>query len=274
MQLACVGDALVARREAVLDGQPGLLERSEDSASESIGRRTERDVSVTRSENAERREPGHRVAGAHRDPCALHRVPRLGRDDRRERAEEGDVDVLAPSRLLAHEQRRERSDHREQRAGEIAERNTAPHRFVSVGAGRRHQPAQRLEDRVHPLPGHPGAEAADRRVDDPLVEIRDRFVADPDPIRGAAAEVLDDDVGLPNEVGEYRGPSGCLRFSVTLSLLRPRSSIEIDMSWSPSRTSFSPSSPKYGALLRLGSPPAGFSTLITVAPSAPSNCVA
>ena len=34
------------------------------------------------------------------------------------------------------------------------------------------------------------------------------------------------------------------------------------------------SSPTYGALLRDGSPPAGFSTLITVAPSAPRSCVA
>ena len=46
------------------------------------------------------------------------------------------------------------------------------------------------------------------------------------------------------------------------------------MSFAPSRARCSPVSPTYGALLRDGSPPAGFSTLITVAPSAPRSCVA
>ena len=46
------------------------------------------------------------------------------------------------------------------------------------------------------------------------------------------------------------------------------------MSSSPSRARWSPDAPTYGALFRAGSPPAGFSTLITVAPSAPRSCVA
>ena len=97
--------------------------------------------------------------------------------------------------------------------------------------GRRHQAAQRLEDRVHALSGLAGAEAADRDVDDPRVDAGGVRVADPDPVGGAGAEVLDHDVGVPDEVGEdrarLRAASGS---SVTLSLLRPRSSIETDMS--------------------------------------------
>ena len=101
------------------------------------------------------------------------------------------------------QQRGQRSDDREQRAGEVAERDAAAHRRV-VRAPRTSASAPLSAWKIVsiPLPGSPGAEPADRRVDDPLVDRRRKRVADTEPIGCAGAVVLDDHVGVPHEIGE------------------------------------------------------------------------
>ena len=141
--------------------------------------------------------------------------------------------------------------------------------------GVRHQAAQRLEDRVHPLARLAGAEAADRQVDDARVDLGAVLVPDADPVGRAGAEVLDHDVGAADEVVEDLARLGPLEVERHAELVaaalehRDRHVVcVLARQVQPARRR------RRARCCATESPPAGFSTLITVAPSAPRSWVA
>ena len=100
---------------------------------------------------------------------------------------------------------------REDRCHQIRHRHADADRRLFRRARRHHQAAQRLDDGVHRLAGARGlrrAEARDRAVDHARVDRPRERIADAEPIERSRAEVLDDDVGLAQQVGKHVARAG------------------------------------------------------------------
>ena len=192
----------------------GVPDGGEHAAGELLGRRADRHVAVGRLVDAERRQARDHAAGALRQAARLEQVERLGRDERRQDAEHRDVHVLAGAGGFALPQRRENADDAEDRRDQIRHRHADADRRIPGRARRHHQAAQRLDDGVHRLAGArvPGrAEAGNRAVDHARIDRPRERIADAEPVERARAEVLDDDVGLAQQVGEHVARAGLLQ---------------------------------------------------------------
>ena len=141
------------------------------------------------------------------------RVLRLVHQHCQGRGEERHVDPLARSSPVgrtrtgrsALQQRGEHRDRPEQPAHDIADRNADLGRLAPVGFGRpgdRHEPACRLNDRVVAGTfgvGAMGPVARDGQVDESRVDPAQLGLVEPEPREATDPEVLDDDVGTPEQ---------------------------------------------------------------------------
>jgi hypothetical protein len=90
---------------------------------------------------------------------------------------------------------------------QVTDRHADPHRLAIAGAGQRHDACLALGDLV--IAGPPTlrpvvTEPADREHHQPRVEGEQLVHAEPQPVEDAAAEVLDQHVGLTHQPGEQR----------------------------------------------------------------------
>ena len=95
----------------------------------------------------------------------------------------------------------------EQAARHVVDRGAGAHRRPLRVAGHRHQPAHALRDLVEAgavAVGAVLAEARDRGEDDARIDLRERFVVDPQPVLDVGPEVLDDHVGLLDQSQQQR----------------------------------------------------------------------
>ena len=144
---------------------------------------------------------------------ADERVLRLVDEHRQGRGEERHVDPLsrpgavgqARIGLPALQQRGEHGDRPEQPAHDVADRDPDLGRLAAVAVrcpGDRHEPARRLNDGVVAGPfgvGAVGPVARDRQVDESRVDPAQLGLVEPEPRKAADPEVLDDDVGTPEQ---------------------------------------------------------------------------
>ncbi len=197
----------------VAGAEPGVVDqvrppdRVEHPVCERVHRGAQREVAVRGGQHPERCQTGDHRPGPLRDAHPLQRLERFARHQGRQRAQHGDVDVLALPGAVGDRQRRHRADHREQRCQQIRHRESEPDRVVVRPARGVHDPAEGLHDRVHRL-ARPGAalraEAADRGVDEAGVDSAHGRVVDAEPLGDPGAVVLHQHVGVADQVGEHR----------------------------------------------------------------------
>ena len=120
------------------------------------------------------------------------------------RAEQGTGHPLALAGLLAFQQRDQDAHGGEDAGGQVGDRNADAHRSLPRQAGDRHQPAHALGDlieagtiAIRPVLAEPG----NRGIDQPLVDLAQRFVID------AEAELHVGPIVLHHHVGAFR-PGG------------------------------------------------------------------
>ena len=109
------------------------------------------------------------------------------------------LDMLAAPGLMALLQRRENADRHVHPGAAVADRRQHNGRRVFREAGHRHRAAHRLRHRLVALEmrvGAVAAEALDRRVDQPRVEVAQHVPAEPQPLHRAGAEIFEQHVRL------------------------------------------------------------------------------
>ncbi len=131
-------------------------------------------------------------------------------DHRQRRIEQADVDDLAFAGTLAMPERRERSDCRVQRGVTIDHRRGGADRLAVALAGQGHETAHRLTQRIEGRALGVGTvlpEAGHRNENDAGVQLAQALVAEAHLRDHTRAEVLEDDVRLFDERGEYPLPA-------------------------------------------------------------------
>ena len=152
--------------EAVGVGHPGIagaevfgvqqvraLDGVEHACRKLVRGRADREVPVGRTERAERREPGNVGAGAQREAHGFKGVEGLAGHHRGQRAEHRHVHVLSLAGVLSLQQSTQGADDREQRSGQVTDRQAKAHRRLPRLPGGHHHAAERLDDGVHRLAG-------------------------------------------------------------------------------------------------------------------------
>ena len=189
------GKAVIADPFRVAEHLGGLLP-------EPIGKGTDRDVAVARANRLVRR--AHPVGGSQRAGNAPARPQLRGLPGTVDEAclEQARVDPLATPGAGSSAQRREDAERAERASADVRERHARLGR-VSTGLTRdAHDPGCPLhDDVVAPAFGiRPGcAKAGDRCVHEPGIDLGERLVANPEPLRGSRPVALDQDVSGSRE---------------------------------------------------------------------------
>ena len=121
------------------------------------------------------------------------------------RLDQRGVDPLPLAALLALQQRQHDAVGQQDARGGVVDRDADPHRPLPRQAGDRHQPAHALRDLIDAgaaliRPVLP--EPRDRAVDDARIDLAHGLVIDAEPVLDGRFEVLDDDIGLLDELEE------------------------------------------------------------------------
>ena len=159
-------------------------------------------LAVLRRKHLVRRDEREGRAVAPRCVAGAERVRELVADEREAGLEERHVDLAAPARLRALEQRGHDPERRPHAGAEVDERRADPNAGPVALAGHAHDPGERLHERVvarlrRERPATP--ERADRAVDETLVSGAKRLRAEAEPVRGAGSHRLHEDVGAVDE---------------------------------------------------------------------------
>src|SRR3954465_986353 len=119
-------------------------------------------------------------------------------------AAHGDLDPLPAARVRALVQRRADRAEQVDRVAGVADLGAGDDRWPVLESGRAHRAAGRLGDVLVRLGvlERAGAEALQRRVDQPRVELVEVLPGEAEAIHHAGAEVLHDDVGLVDQLAE------------------------------------------------------------------------
>ena len=269
--------ARVACAEARVRREVAPLHSAEQARREGFRRSANRDEAVFGGIDAKRRQSRNGLARALLHAAPLQQVERLARHHGSHHSEHGDIDVLAEPGSLRLVQRRQQSDHTEQRRVQVGERHSHAHGRISSGSGRHHDSAQRLDDGVHCLARAGlavGAKSRDRAIDNARIDLAREGVARANAVERAAAQVLHHHVSSANQVGEHFPSLGLLQIQGDRLLVRKRLRAETETSSGRSLTRLGPCWPRYGAFVRHVSGPSGFSILITRAPKPANNSVA
>src|SRR5437773_3458659 len=203
VHLLAVLRSVAERLEPRIVDQLGRADRGAEPPVHGLSGRGDVDVAIGRREDTGR-DPGRViVAGLRRDLAVHEPARRLEVEHRHHRLEERGVDPLALAGPLALEQRNQDALGQEEPGREIGHRDADPHGALTGQPGDRHEPAHALGDLVvaRPLGVRAGlAEAGDRAVDDPRIDLRQRLVVDAEPLLHVRPEVLDDDVGARRQL--------------------------------------------------------------------------
>jgi hypothetical protein len=142
---------------------------------------------------------GHLAIERHARALEIHHVDH--------RLQERGLHPLALAGRLALEQRHGHPIGREDAAAEVGDRDADAKRAVARDAGDRHQPAHALRDLVESGPARVGAglaEARDARVDQARIDLRERLVVDAEAVLHVGTEVLQQHVGLLDQLLQHR----------------------------------------------------------------------
>ena len=206
-QRLAVLDARGVGGEALVGAQLLAPDRPAERAEEPVVGSGDRDPAGRGLEVLVRHDVGVSVPEPPRRRPRDERVLRDVDEPREGAVEQRHLDAPA----LAALERREDGGRRVQTGKHVDERHADLVRLAVLGAGDRHQAALGLDDEV--VAGAagglaPGAEPADRAVDDARVARADRVVAHAEPVGAAELEVLDHDVRASAQLERERPTLG------------------------------------------------------------------
>ena len=195
--------------EARIFGEGRLLDRATDQAPQLIVRRGNDDTAVACRE---------RVVGVARlvpiaDAFGHSAIGQIDLGDdlqaRDHRVDQGDVDLLPHTGLVAMAQRRKNADGDGKAGEDVGHGSAGSGRLASRPTGGAHKAAHGLGDDVVARAQAIGAgvaETGDSRVHQSRVDCLQRFVADAEFVHRSGPVVLDNDVGALDEFEEHLAP--------------------------------------------------------------------